>query len=305
MRFSVIIPAFNRARLIGRAVASCLRQTHASFEVLVVDDGSTDGTRDVVAAIDSPRIRLLVQPVNRGVSPARNLAASHARGEWIVYLDSDDELTDDALELIDADVSRVADDVGACRFMCRLDSGSLSPTPPLTGEVWDYEGYLQWAESATAGGFPETLMCVRRRTFDKVKFPAGRALEPIYHMDFAATFRTATSPSVVRLYHNDAPDQLTRPNAARALASAPDHVASLTAILDRHGPALQRWAPVMLKQYTRGLAAQQFLAGQRLAGARTISRLMRSGDRSLAAWAVLGLGLIDRRVLAHVQARRA
>lgn len=305
MRLSIIVPAYNRVKLIGRALASCLRQTHPSFEVLVVDDGSTDGTRDVVAAIDDPRIRLFVQPVNRGVSPARNLAADNARGEWLVYLDSDDELTDHALELIDADVSRLPDDVDACRFMCRLDGGALSPTPPLTGDVWDYEGYLRWAESATSGGFPETLMCVRRRTFETVRFPEGRALEPIYHMDFAARFRTGTSSSVVRLYHNDAPDQLTRPNAARALSSAPDHVASLTAILERHGPALQRWAPVMLRNYTRGLAAQQFLAGRRLAGARTISRLMRSGDRSVAAWAILGLGLIDKRVLARVQARRA
>ena len=304
LTFSIIIPAYNRSAVVGRAIASCLIQDHPAFEVIVVDDGSTDGTAKRVSEIVDPRLRLLAQPVNRGVSPARNLGVEHARGEWIVCLDSDDELTEDALALMEADIKRASPGVDGFRFMCRLDDGSVSPAPPLRREVWDYEAYLRWANGSTRGAARETLTCFRRGTFEAAKYPDGRALEPLYHMDFAARFRTATSPAVVRLYHADAPDQLTRPNIARALAAAPDHVRSLTLLLDRHGVALARWAPGLLVQYTRGLATQQFLAGDRAGGLRTIGRVIRTRRGLLSASAVLGLGLIDRRLLAHAQAQR-
>lgn len=147
-------------------------------------------------------------------------------------------------------------------------------------------------------------MCVRRCTFESVRFPEGWALETLYNLDFASRFRTATSPSVVRLYHNDSPDQLTRPNVARMLAAAADHARSFETLLDRHGAALSRWAPGLLMQYTRGLATQQFLAGKRLSGFRTIVKLIRAGGGSLNASAVLLLGMIGRRSLAKAKAHR-
>jgi glycosyltransferase involved in cell wall biosynthesis len=305
LTFSIIIPAYNRSSLVGRAIASCLRQDHPSFEVIVVDDGSTDGTAKRVSEIVDSRVRLLSQPVNRGVSPARNLAAEHARGEWVVCLDSDDELTPNALALMEADIDGSPAGVDGFRFMCRLDNGSLTPAPPLRREVWDYEAYLRWADEGTRGAARETLTCFRRRTFELVKYPEGRALEPLYHLDFAARFQTATSPTVVRLYHSDAPDQLTRPNVERALASAPDHARSFQTLLERHAGGLARYAPGLLLQYTRGLATQQFLAGDRVGGLRTMSRLIRAQRGPLNTWAVLGLGLLDRRLLAHAQAQRS
>jgi glycosyltransferase involved in cell wall biosynthesis len=129
LTFSIVIPVYNRAALVRRAIASCLVQRHPSFEVIVVDDGSTDRTPASVSEIGDHRVRLFVQPENRGVSAARNLGASHARGEWIVLLDSDDELTPDALELIDAEARSAPDEVQGLRFMCRLDDGSVSPVP--------------------------------------------------------------------------------------------------------------------------------------------------------------------------------
>ncbi len=302
--FSIVIPTYNRAPFVTRAIASCLRQRHSAFEVLVVDDGSSDGTAGAVSEITDPRVRLFVQPVNRGVSPARNLAVERARGEWIVCLDSDDELTSDALALMDGEMQWAPEGVQAFRFMCRFDDGSLSPAPPLRREVWDYEAYLRWAEDVCLRGAQETLLCIRRQTFDTVRFPDGHALEPLYHMDFASRFLTASSPAVARLYHSDAPDQLTRPNVARTLATAVDHARSLETLLERHGEALARWAPGLFAMYTRGLATQQFLAGDRIAGVRTIHRLIRTRGGSVGAWTVLGLGLIGRRTLAHAQAHR-
>ena len=301
LTFSIVIPAYNREKFIERAISSCLVQRHPAFQVIVVDDGSTDRTPAIVSRINDSRLRLFVLPVNQGVSAARNFGISRARGEWIVALDSDDELTPDGLELIDTEVRRVSDDVQSIRFMCRLDDGSLSPFPALQPDVWDFEGYLRWAEKASVHGRQETLTCVRRRTYETVKYSEG-ALETRYHMDFAARFLTATSPAVPRLYHSDASDQVSRPNVRRALAQAPDHMRNFQVLLDRHGGALARWAPGLLAMYTRALATQQFLAGDRLGGIRTMGRLIRARHVSLTEWAILGFGLLGRRPLAYAQA---
>ncbi len=86
---SVIIPTYNRAALVAEAVASVLAQTWRDFEVLVVDDGSTDGTIEALAPYAS-RLRLLRRESRGGVSAARNTGIKAARGEWLAFLDSDD-----------------------------------------------------------------------------------------------------------------------------------------------------------------------------------------------------------------------
>lgn len=89
MMVSVIIPVYQGEHLILGAVRSALEQTHADLEVIVVDDGSTDGTRAVLAQIDDPRLTVLSQ-ANAGTGAARNLALARARGAYIAFLDSDD-----------------------------------------------------------------------------------------------------------------------------------------------------------------------------------------------------------------------
>jgi glycosyltransferase involved in cell wall biosynthesis len=87
---SVIIPTYNRAATIERAIRSVLGQTYVDFELLVVDDGSTDNTGTVIEAIGDPRVRLMRLPVNSGPAVARNAGIGAARGTLIAFLDSDD-----------------------------------------------------------------------------------------------------------------------------------------------------------------------------------------------------------------------
>ena len=96
---SVVIPCYNQAHFLSEAIESVLCQTYKDFEVIVVDDGSTDDTADVAsgyAALD-PRVRLVRQE-NRGLAGARNRGLSESRGEYVVFLDSDDRLLEEALE---------------------------------------------------------------------------------------------------------------------------------------------------------------------------------------------------------------
>ena len=95
MKLSVIIPTFNRAHTLPRAVDSVLAQNRQADEILIIDDGSDDQTRKLVEQ-DYPQCRYLYQ-ANQGVSSARNLGIQEARGEWIALLDSDDAWLPDKL----------------------------------------------------------------------------------------------------------------------------------------------------------------------------------------------------------------
>ncbi len=97
-RVSVIIPTRNRAQLLGTAIASVIRQTFQDFEIIVVDDASDDATESVVRALVDDRIRYFKHSTRRNVSAARNTGVVGSRGEFLAFLDDDDEWLPTKLE---------------------------------------------------------------------------------------------------------------------------------------------------------------------------------------------------------------
>lgn len=115
---SVVIPAYNAAGFIGRAVRSVQEQTLQDFEIVIVDDVSTDDTVSTVTRLSDadPRIRLVRSPLNGGPAAARNLGLDAARGEWIAILDADDAYHPERLATLvgrarDADLDMIADNI--------------------------------------------------------------------------------------------------------------------------------------------------------------------------------------------------
>ncbi|MFO1150484.1 MAG: glycosyltransferase family 2 protein [Alsobacter sp.] len=118
MRVSVIIPAYNAAPSLERAVRSALAQTLGDLEVIVVDDGSQDRTHDIAMQLSraDPRVRVMSQGKNLGVSAARNAGMAAARGEWVALLDADDAYRPERLSRLlevarDEAADIVADDI--------------------------------------------------------------------------------------------------------------------------------------------------------------------------------------------------
>ncbi len=95
---SVVIPTYNRASLLGEAIKSVLDQTYSDYEIIVVDDGSTDNTRDIVNQFKVENLRYFYQE-KKGVSVARNRGIHEARGQYIAFLDSDDLFLPEKLKL--------------------------------------------------------------------------------------------------------------------------------------------------------------------------------------------------------------
>lgn len=99
--FSIVVPVYNREALITRCIDSIINQDFGNWELVIVDDGSTDETRNVILSYDDERVSYIYKE-NDGASSARNVALNNANGEYIAFLDSDDEYKPDHLSAIHA-----------------------------------------------------------------------------------------------------------------------------------------------------------------------------------------------------------
>src|SRR5690242_13753965 len=95
-KVSILIPCYNSEKYIGETLESVFRQTWPEIEVIVVDDGSSDRSADVMRSFTRPNLRIIQQP-NRGQTAALNVCCNHATGEFVQYLDADDLLEPDKI----------------------------------------------------------------------------------------------------------------------------------------------------------------------------------------------------------------
>jgi len=109
---SIIIPTYNRAKFLPRAVNSVLNQTFKDFELIIVDDASTDNTKDIIQGFKDPHIRYIKHNDNRGIAGARNTGIKTSKGEYIAFLDDDDEWLPEKLTLQVRKFEKCPDRVG-------------------------------------------------------------------------------------------------------------------------------------------------------------------------------------------------
>lgn len=134
--FSIIIPCYNAEFTIARAVSSILIQSYSDWELIIIDDGSSDGTLDLLhQTFNDSRIRIYSQ-ANLGVTAARNCGVEVAQNSWIVFLDSDDELVINSLEYFASEI-KISPSIEMCRAgFLRLSSNEK--TLPVVGKFTSF-----------------------------------------------------------------------------------------------------------------------------------------------------------------------
>ena len=230
---SVVIPSYNRATLLPRAITSVLAQTFSDLECIVVDDGSTDQTTQVVAGFQDPRLRMVRLPGNGGYSRANNIGIRLARGELIAFLDSDDEWQPEKLERQMARL-RECGDPGATVVYCRC-----TVRDALSGRIWRrphmvYEGDV--FRRLLEGWHPTTpsLLLVDRRSLLEVggfseSLPCAQDYD-LWLRLAEASYRFVATDEVLVIKHEYSSDQMSNDPTAPVRAGE---------ILDR------RWGSVI------------------------------------------------------------
>jgi glycosyltransferase involved in cell wall biosynthesis len=141
-KVSVVIPTYDRAAKVHSAIESVLSQTYSDLEVIVVDDGSSDGTGRILGEIFGDRIRYYAQ-TNQGVSVARNKGVEEARGEWIAFLDSDDLWEREKLEWQFKALERFGPQCSGCYTDTRLFNHPETRTLfQMAEESYQHEGVM-------------------------------------------------------------------------------------------------------------------------------------------------------------------
>ena len=191
---SVIIPCYNQAHFLAEAIQSVLSQGYSNFEIIVVDDGSTDDTQEVAStyAGEDSRVKLITQQ-NRGLAAARNRGLAESRGEYVVFLDSDDRLLAEALEV---GVGELESHPG-CAFVwgrCRFIAADGSPILRLEQERVGGDPHI---ELLRAGPILVPAVVYKRSIFEVVGGfdESYRAAE-----DYALYYRVASRFPIQ--YHN-------------------------------------------------------------------------------------------------------
>jgi len=163
INFSVVIPLYNKKDFIGRAIMSVLKQSYQSFEIIIVNDGSTDGSENEIKSIDDPRQE------NSGASSARNRGVQEARSKYIAFLDADDEWQKDTLLEFSELINNFPDHILFAQSYKIFNEKIITP-PSLASIPYGWMGtldnYLELARIAQP--FCSSSICLLKKTFLKL-----------------------------------------------------------------------------------------------------------------------------------------
>lgn len=204
-KVSIIIPTYNRAHLIERSIQSILNQTYEDFELLIVDDGSTDNTQEVVEGINDFRIRYIPCEENGGAAKARNIGIAEAKYDYIAFQDSDDEWHSDKLEKQMKVMQTSSADTGLvyCEYHYNGLNGIEDICPDRKISLEQKSGNI--FPQLLAGNMIGTpVMLVKRECFDKVgvfneNFPCMEDYELVLRI--AREYRIEFIPEVLLEVH--------------------------------------------------------------------------------------------------------
>jgi len=297
---SVVIPTFNRAGLVTRAIDSVLSQTYPHIEIIVVDDGSTDETASVLQAYSARNaIRLISHPANRGTTAAKNTGLDAVLGDFATILDSDDELMPHAVASLMEAFGRLGEEVGMVFANC------VDPeTGAWTGTGLTESGHVTFRDAVTARFRGEFWGIWRSRALGGRRFdqrlPGGS--ESLVWHDMYRTTRVYYIHEALRRYYRGSADSVSRLNLEPANL---ERVRLMyERYLERFGEDIAALDPSAYAKQLQAIALWHILAGERVAGIRRLVEAIRrsASPRDLAR--AVSLALAPRALLRWALTRR-
>lgn len=269
-QFSVIMPLHNKAPHIAASMACVLAQSHPPLELIVIDDCSTDGGREIAAAINDPRVRLLDrQTPGPGGYAARNLGIMEAKGEWIAFLDADDIWTPDHLAVLARAISE-APNAGAAAT--RFDHVFETRRQPQRiahrleqGGVLDFRQFLKaWLEVRECPLWTGAIAFRRELLIEAGLFPEGRAVrggDKDLWLRVMRHTRLAYSPVITAEFYRDSVNKVS--NATNTLSS-PYLIETARNMLADASPAERKWLRRLINQEIAHYARYSMKAAGRI-----------------------------------------
>ena len=244
IQFSVVIPLYNKANYIQNCLESVLKQTHKEFEVILVNDGSTDGSETVVERFQDSRIRLVHQE-NKGASAARNKAISLAKHEWIALIDADDYWYPNHLEELQNTIEQFPKaDVVCNNYEILLDNDFIKQ-PAFSIE---YPLKAQYIEDYFKGSLIDPIAWTSALSFTSSIFKkvgefdtnikSGQDIDLMVKFGLAATI--AFNPKVTMRYHRKTENNLSDDTVLREKLSYIDNHRSK----EKKNPSLHQYMDI-------------------------------------------------------------
>ncbi len=307
---SVVIPAYNAGAYIARAIDSVLAQSRVADEIIVVDDGSTDNTADIVAQYES-KVKYIYQD-NAGASVARNTGIEAATGEWIAFLDADDEWLPEKLaiqlELLERNPGLMWVTGNYILCACRTSQQRAHIAPEKAASLAKGKDFfISYFEAFVQGAWGCTdTMLVRKDVFEETGvFEVGKNRNEDMDMWFRIAYR---SPQVgyvsdpIAVYHLDMPGSLIQDRSTMEVGGYCDFLERNLELSREHGRTadfepcaiylLRRWMRSMLFE-ARGREVRAMIGqfGDLLPGwYKAFMRLFAAFPRTTA----VGCGMISR-----------
>lgn len=270
---SVIVPTYNRAQLLPRAIKSVLNQTYPNFELIIVDDGSTDDTEKIVKSFNDSRIIYYKHKENKGALSAQNTGFRIMKGKYVCQFGSDDELFPDALQtVVDKFIELSPKGVGFLRFDVVNEKGNF------TGFGIREEGYVSY-EDVLCNKFRGDYWAARdaellkNNVFDE-RLDGGGGV--ILWLKLHRITKVYYVPKVLaRAYTEHGEERMSKPKISTLLKNIPRISLTEEVFLEEFGEEIRNICP---RYYGQKLASQglwQILNGEKHKGRKTLFQSFR------------------------------
>jgi glycosyltransferase involved in cell wall biosynthesis len=286
--FTVTTVTYNRAHLLPRAIKSVLNQTYRNFELIIVDDGSTDDTESVCRSFGDPRIKYHRHQHNKGVLGARNTALDLASGDYIASLDDDDELVPQALQTA---VNKFAElsspDVGIIWF----DATDFE-RQQRSGWGVSKEGYISYEDLLCERIGGDHWQVVKRDLIDRDDRHDERLWcgEILWWLKLHGKCRAYYAPQVLLIMHRQHGTERIS-NLQTMLNHLPQLILTNKALLEQYGEEQKRLCPRAYGRRLGVLGAYQIMNGEKSEGRKACRESFRY-HRWLACLAVFALSFV-------------